>query len=54
MPNQLWINQKDGTFRDEAVTRGVAFNGLGLAQGNMGVALADAVVSVVRGTRQGR
>ncbi|MFL5342925.1 MAG: CRTAC1 family protein [Gemmataceae bacterium] len=36
--NRLWINQHDGTFRDEAVRRGVAFNGLGQPQGNMGVA----------------
>ena len=39
--NRLWVNQKDGTFRDEAVLRGVAFNGLGNAAANMGVALAD-------------
>jgi hypothetical protein len=39
--NRLWINQKDGTFQDEAVLRGVAYNALGNAQANMGVALAD-------------
>ena len=39
--NRLWINQHDGTFREEAVRRGVAFNALGQAQGNMGVAWAD-------------
>jgi hypothetical protein len=39
--NYLWINRRDGTFKDEAYDRGVAFNGLGNAQGNMGVALAD-------------
>jgi hypothetical protein len=40
--NRLWINRQDGTFRDEAVERGVAFDGLGRAQANMGVALGDA------------
>ncbi len=41
-PNRLWINQKDGTFKEEAVRRGVAYNGMGLAQAGMGVALGDA------------
>ncbi len=40
--NRLWINQKNGTFKDEALARGVAFNGLGQPQGNMGIAVADA------------
>jgi hypothetical protein len=40
-PNQLWINRHDGTFSEEAVSRGVAYNGLGRAQGNMGIALGD-------------
>src|SRR5262249_41625283 len=26
MPNHLWINQKDGTFQEEAVARGLAYN----------------------------
>jgi hypothetical protein len=39
--NHLWINQKNGTFADEAVLRGVAFNGLGNAQSNMGVTVGD-------------
>jgi hypothetical protein len=39
--NCLWINRHDGTFVDEAMLRGVAFNGAGNAQSNMGVALAD-------------
>jgi hypothetical protein len=39
--NRLWINQRNGTFTEEAVLRGVAFNGLGQAPGNMGVALGD-------------
>src|SRR5206468_2064719 len=40
-PNRLWINQHDGTFQDEAVRRGVAYNGMGQAPANMGVALGD-------------
>ena len=40
-PNRLWINQKDGTFKDEAVRRGVAYDGMGMAQAGMGVALGD-------------
>src|SRR5205085_223348 len=39
--NRLWVNRRDGTFQDEAVPRGVAYNALGNAQANMGVALAD-------------
>jgi hypothetical protein len=39
--NRLWINQRDGTFREEALARGVAYNGMGQAQANMGVALGD-------------
>jgi hypothetical protein len=40
-PNRLWVNRHDGTFRDEAVVRGVAYNGMGQAEANMGVAVAD-------------
>jgi hypothetical protein len=39
--NQLWINHHDGTFTEEAVQRGLAYNGLGMPQGNMGVAVGD-------------
>jgi enediyne biosynthesis protein E4 len=39
--NHLWINQKDGTFKEEAVLRGLAFDGMGRAPANMGVALGD-------------
>jgi hypothetical protein len=38
-PNHLWINCRNGTFVDEAVARGVAYNGLGQAFANMGVTL---------------
>ena len=40
-PNHLWINQRDGTFQEQAVSRGVAVNGLGQAEANMGVTLED-------------
>src|SRR5438270_477773 len=28
----LWVNQHNGTFKDEAIERGVAFNGMGRAE----------------------
>jgi hypothetical protein len=40
-PNHLWINQKDGTFKEEAVARNVAFDALGRPLGNMGIAYGD-------------
>jgi len=40
-PNRLWINQHDGTFKDEAVLRGIAYNVLGQHSANMGIGLAD-------------
>ncbi len=40
-PNHLWINQRDGTFREEAVERGIALNRMGSAEANMGIALGD-------------
>jgi hypothetical protein len=40
-PNQLWINQKDGTFRNEALERGVAVSIDGAAEAGMGVDIAD-------------
>jgi hypothetical protein len=40
-PNFLWMNNGDGTFRDEAIERGCALSGLGFAQAGMGVAVAD-------------
>ncbi len=39
--NHLWINQKSGTFTEEAVQRGLAYNTRGEAQANMGVAYGD-------------
>jgi hypothetical protein len=40
-PNLLFLNQGDGTFKESALERGVAFNGDGRAQSNMGVAVGD-------------
>ncbi len=40
-PNQLWVNQRDGSFADEALARGLALNGAGKAEAGMGVALGD-------------
>ena len=39
--NFLWINQHNGTFLDEAVVRGCAYDAQGNAQASMGVALGD-------------
>ncbi len=41
MANTLWMNQKDGTFRDEGLSRGVAYDALGRPAANMGIAWAD-------------
>jgi hypothetical protein len=40
-PNHLWINRRDGTFREDAEARNLAMNGAGLAEGSMGVAIGD-------------
>lgn len=40
-PNRLWVNQKNGQFKDEAVIRGVAVNQAGSAEGSMGIAVGD-------------
>jgi len=40
-PNQLWINQKNGTFVDEGPLAGVALNAAGLPEGSMGIASGD-------------
>src|SRR5690606_21373676 len=40
--NQLWINQRDGTFEDQALLSGTAFNAAGLPEGSMGIAAGDA------------
>jgi len=40
--NWLLMNQHDGTFTEEAATRGIAYNEMGVVQANMGIALGDA------------
>lgn len=39
--NQCWINQCDGSFRDDALLNGSAFNGVGSPEGSMGVDSVD-------------
>lgn len=40
-PNQLWINQRNGTFKDEAPLAGAAVSGEGRPQASMGVDAGD-------------
>ena len=40
-PNLLWINQRDGTFRNTALLAGVALTGEGKAEASMGVDAGD-------------
>ena len=40
-PNCLWMNRHNGTFKNEAAQRGLAYNALGVAQANMGIACGD-------------
>ena len=40
-PNQLWINQKDGAFKNEALLAGAAVNRDGKAEAGMGVDAGD-------------
>lgn len=39
--NHLWINQKDGTFRDRAIELGAAVNALGEPEASMGLTFGD-------------
>jgi enediyne biosynthesis protein E4 len=41
MANHLWINQRDGTFKEEAIVRGVAYTATAASAANMGIAWAD-------------
>ena len=41
MANQLWINQKNGTFRDTAFLAGSAVSGSGNAEASMGIDAGD-------------
>jgi enediyne biosynthesis protein E4 len=40
-PNLLWMNQQNGRFRNTALLAGAALNGLGSAEGSMGVDAGD-------------
>jgi hypothetical protein len=40
-PNQLWVNQRDGTFKNEALVAGCALNRDGAPQSSMGVDAGD-------------
>ena len=40
-PNRLFINQRNGTFTEEATQRGLAFNSMGATAANMGTAFGD-------------
>lgn len=40
-PNQLWLNDGKGHFRDIAIEAGVAFNSIGEAPGSMNAAIGD-------------
>ncbi len=40
-PNQLWINQTDGTFKNEALWCGAAVNSEGMAEASMGLDADD-------------
>ena len=40
-PNQLWINQGNGTFKDEALILGTAVNRNGMSEAGMGVVAVD-------------
>ena len=41
-PNNLWVNQGDGSFVDEGVLQGSAFNRWGNSEAGMGIATGDA------------
>lgn len=41
-PNRLFVNQRNGTFTEEAAQRGLAYNAMGATAANMGTAFADA------------
>ena len=41
VPNHLWVNDGAGVFSEEALRRGCAVSGSGLAEAGMGVQAAD-------------
>ena len=40
-PNALWLNQRNGTFREVAALTGSAYSATGFPQANMGLAVGD-------------
>ena len=40
-PNQLWMNQRNGTFEDMGLLSGTAYNAAGRPEGSMGIASGD-------------
>ena len=40
-PNQLWLNQRNGTFADDGLLAGAAVNAAGAPEGSMGIASGD-------------
>jgi enediyne biosynthesis protein E4 len=40
-PNRLWINQKDGTFVDQAMSRGLGSTSMGASYAGMGIGIGD-------------
>jgi hypothetical protein len=40
-PNQLWINQKNGTFKDTGLSSGTAVSGTGNSEASMGIDAGD-------------
>jgi hypothetical protein len=40
-PNRLFVNQQNGTFKEEASLRGLAYDAMGHTAANMGTAFAD-------------
>lgn len=40
-PNHLWLNQMNGTFKETGIANGVAYNSMGNAEANMGIAIGD-------------
>ena len=39
--NHLWVNQRNDTFKEEAIPRGLAFNAMARPEANMGIAFGD-------------
>lgn len=40
-PNRLFVNQRNGQFREEAMLRGIALDAMGQTRANMGVGIGD-------------